>query len=210
MNKKVLIFSGPTREAIDPVRYLSNASSGKMGKALAEKADTLGHEVTFISGPVEEANLPKGKRIHLVRVLSAQNMLEEGLKYFSETDVAIFAAAVADYAPKNFNPVKTVSGINDLSLPLKPNPDIAATLGTFKKPHQKTLGFALETEFLPNKIQKKMKNKNLDAILYNTPESLGSDTGEYTLWTSDHLSPEPWGLLNKKFVAEKIFEFLAL
>lgn len=210
MNKKILIFSGPTREPLDPVRYLSNASSGKMGKALAEKAESLGHEVTFITGPVEEVNLPRGKNIHLVRVVTAQNMLEEGLKYFPHTDVAIFAAAVADYAPKDFNPVKTSSGIQDLCICLKPNPDIAATLGNLKKTNQKTIGFALETGYQPEKIQNKMTKKNLDAILYNTTDSLGSEKGDYTLWVKEASEPQFWGLLEKKIVAEKIFVFLSL
>lgn len=208
MNKKVLIFSGPTREPIDPVRYLSNASSGKLGKALAEAADASGCYVTFITGPVEKSNLPHGNRINIIPVLTAQNMLDEGLKHFPEADVAIFAAAVADYAPKNFQSSKTTSGVQNMALELKNNPDIAATLGALKKQNQKTLGFALETEYQHEKIQNKLKKKNLDAILYNTPVSLGSDAGEYTLWTPNTSIPQSWGLLNKKNVAEKIFKFL--
>ncbi len=210
MNKKILIFSGPTREPIDPVRYLSNASSGKMGKALAEKADALGFEVIFITGPVEESNLPHGNRIHTIHILTARDMLNEGLKYFQKADAAVFAAAVADYSPQNFNSSKTASGLKNLTLELTNNPDIAATLGALKKPHQKTLGFALETEFQPEKIRNKMNKKNLDAILYNTPDSLGSDTGEYTLWLRNASTPQPWGLLNKKNVAEKIYNFLEI
>ena len=210
MNKKILIFSGPTREPIDPVRYLSNASSGKMGKALAEKADVLGFDVTFITGPVEESNLPHGNKINIIPVMTARNMMEEGLKYFPEADASIFAAAVADYAPKDFNSSKTASGRENLTLELKNNPDSAATLGALKKPGQKTFGFALETEYQPEKILKKLNKKNLDAILYNTPGSLGSDTGEYTLWTRNASPPQSWGLLNKRIVAEKIFEFLEL
>ena len=208
MNKKILIFSGPTREPIDPVRYLSNASSGKMGKALADKSEASGFDTIFITGPVEKSNLPHGNRIHTIEILTARDMLEEGLKYFPEADVVIFAAAVADYAPQNFNSGKTASGLKNLTLELKNNPDIAATLGTLKKQHQKTLGFALETECQPEKIRNKLNKKNLDAILYNTPESLGSDTGKYTLWLRNSSTPQSWGLLSKKNVAEKIFAFL--
>ena len=210
MNKKILIFSGPTREPIDPVRYLSNASSGKMGKAIAEKALASGYEVIFITGPVEKNNLPRGKGIRILSVITAQDMLEEGLKYFPGADAVIFAAAVADYAPRHFNAAKTSSGIQNLTLELKANPDIAATLGAMKQIHQKTLGFALETEFNPEKIRHKLNKKNLDAILYNTPGSLGSDSGEYTLWLRNTASPQSWGLLTKAVVAEKIFKFLDL
>jgi len=169
--KRVLISAGPTREAIDPVRFISNYSSGKMGFALAETAARLGAEVTLVSGPV---HLPDPAGLRVLRVESAVEMQKALEAEFSRTDLLIMAAAVADYR------VETVAGgkikkedSGNLELKLIKNPDILAGLGKQKK-HQTVVGFALETDQIVENATRKLKEKNLDAIVLNRANEPGA------------------------------------
>lgn len=223
MKRKVLILSGPTREYLDPVRYIGNASSGKMGKALAEEALKRGMEVEFISGPVAEANLPNadavssphpGSRENAVRtprlqiqhITSAKEMLAAARDKFSNADLVIFAAAVADYRPARQETQKIEKG-GRRTLELEPTPDIAATLCADKRPDQAAVGFALQTNDGEARARQKLDSKHLDAIILNTPRSLAADTGLFTWIDAKH--SEDWGSLSKTECAGKIFDRIA-
>ncbi|MDD3275852.1 MAG: phosphopantothenoylcysteine decarboxylase [Kiritimatiellales bacterium] len=218
--KKVLILSGPTHEYFDPVRFIGNASSGKMGKALAEEALKRGMEINFISGPVPEANLPNiGKKI--VHVTSAEEMLAPAKERFAAADIIIFAAAVADFQPLEKSAGKFPKVEKNISIELKPTPDIAATLCASKRKDQIAIGFALQTHDGEAKAREKLISKNLDGIVLNTPATLGAESGLFT-WisfqcldpskarealrtqSSDHWERQNWGLLNKADCAQRV------
>jgi len=200
--KRVLILSGPTHEYLDPVRYLGNASSGLMGKALAQEANARGADVTFITGPVCSTHLPIVEDIRYVT--SASDMLAEAKKFFSDADIIIFAAAIADYRPAEPQTKKIEKGSGNLTLKLEPAPDIAATLCANKRKNQVAVGFALQTHNGEEKAKKKLVSKNLDGIVLNTLATLGADTGLFTWIDSGH--SEDWGVLGKADCAKKIFE----
>lgn len=171
-NKKVLVTAGPTYEAIDPVRFIGNHSSGAMGIALANRLEELGADVTLILGPT---HLSPNERINTVRVHSAQEMFEHCQRIYPECNGGIFAAAVADYRPAKSEEHKIKKNeSNNLQLELIPNPDILGTLSQNKKDHQFSIGFALETNNLEENAKHKLSNKNLDAIVLN---EVGNDTG---------------------------------
>ena len=199
--KKVLILSGPTHEYFDPVRFIGNASSGKMGKALAEEAVRRGMEVDFISGPVPTENLPDKTRI--TRVTSAEEMLAAAKEKFGSADLIIFAAAVADYQPANKSAEKLPKAGSNLTIELKPTPDIAATLCANKRKDQIAIGFALQTHDGEAKAREKLISKNLDGIVLNTPATLGAESGLFT-WI-DKQGLENWGSLVKAECAKRIF-----
>jgi phosphopantothenoylcysteine decarboxylase/phosphopantothenate--cysteine ligase len=219
--KKVLILSGPTHEYFDPVRFIGNASSGKMGKALAEEAVFQGLEVDFISGPVSDVNLPQcgsgilaagkaaGRRFHLQKVTSAEEMLAAAQAKFSEADIIIFAAAVADFQPLEKSDEKVPKLGTNLSIELKPTPDIAATLCANKRDDQVAVGFALQTHDNEAKAKEKLASKKLDGIVLNTPATLGAETGTFT-WISslrqaqDKPTLEAWGAISKTDCAKHI------
>ena len=198
--KKVLILSGPTHEYFDPVRFIGNASSGKMGKALAEEALKRGMEVEFISGPVSPENLPSGARV--TRVTSAEEMLAAAKDKFATADLIIFAAAVADFQPLEKSAKKLPKVGTTLTIELKPTPDIAATLCANKRKDQVAIGFALQTHDGEAKAREKLVSKNLDGIVLNTPATLGAESGLFT-WI-DFQGLENWGLLNKAECVKKI------
>jgi len=186
--KKILITAGPTYEKIDPVRFIGNYSSGKMGFALAEECANRGAEVFLVTGPVSlTLNHPNIKRID---VQSAQQMYDASLAVFKDVDAAILCAAVADYRPKE----QSVDKIKrekqgDLSLDLVPNPDIAASLGKLKKENQLLIGFALETSDEEQNAIKKIEKKNLDYIVLNSLKDLGAgfqyDTNKVSIISKD-------------------------
>lgn len=181
INKKVLITAGPTREALDPVRYISNHSSGKQGYALAKAAKEMGAEVTLISGPVELKNI---EGIKTIRVNSALEMFEEVKKHYAETDYVIMAAAVADYRPENIASQKIKKSDDDYALKLVRNPDILKYLGEHKI-RQKICGFAMETENTLENAKKKFFSKNCDLLVLNDLNEKGAgfkgDTNVVTL-----------------------------
>lgn len=200
--KKVLILSGPTHEYFDPVRFIGNASSGKMGKALAEEALRRGMDVEFISGPVPPENLPS--TAHITRVTSAEEMLAAAREKFVGADLIIFAAAIADYQPAKKSDEKLPKVGNSLTIELKPTPDIAATLCANKRKDQVAIGFALQTHDGEAKARKKLISKNLDGIILNTPATLGAESGLFT-WI-DVQGLESWGSLDKADCAKRIFK----
>lgn len=176
IGKKVLVTSGPTFEHIDPVRFIGNYSTGKMGTAIAEKFASEGAEVVFITGPA--ATIPKqNASIKVVNITSAEQMLENAQQYFSTVDIAIMAAAVADFTPDATSNIKIKREKEDLTLKLKPTSDIAATLGAQKRKNQILVGFALETNNEVENAQKKLKKKNLDLIVLNSLNDSGAGFG---------------------------------
>ncbi len=206
--KKVLITAGPTYEAIDPVRFIGNYSSGKMGYALAEEASRRGAEVVLVSGPVSLAT-PAGN-ITRVDVTSAREMLAECEKEFDSADIAIFCAAVADYAPDHAADHKIKRGdMPEMTLRLVRNPDIAATLGARRRDDQTLVGFALETDNEMENGRSKLTRKRLDMVVVNSMRDAGAgfsgDTNKITVVTvaGDEKS---FPLKSKAAVAGDIFD----
>ena len=202
--KKMLITAGPTYEAIDPVRFIGNHSSGKMGFEIANEAAKLGAEVTLISGP-SHFNVSE-KSIHLIRVVSAQDMFEACHRYFDTTDVAIAAAAVADYRPKNVALQKIKKSESSFTIELEKTKDILASLGEIKK-SQYLIGFALETENEIENAKLKIQKKNLDLIVLNSLQDDGAGFGTPTnkvTFIDKNFSIEPMDLKSKAKVAQDI------
>jgi phosphopantothenoylcysteine decarboxylase / phosphopantothenate---cysteine ligase len=172
--KKILITAGPTFEAIDPVRFIGNHSSGKMGYALADKAAKLGAEVVLVSGPVSIQTTHPG--IRRIDVQTAAQMLEACSQHM-DYDIAIMSAAVADYRPEETQSEKIKKTVDSLSIHLVKNPDILATLGEKRKSGQVLVGFALETENQMENAVKKLISKKADAIILNSPKDAGAGFG---------------------------------
>ena len=175
--KKILITAGPTYEAIDPVRFIGNHSSGKMGFDIAQSAANLGASVVLISGP-SHLNI-ENDLVKVVRVVSAEEMFDACHQYFPEVDVAIAAAAVADYRPKNVVLQKIKKVADDFSIELEKTKDILASLGEIKK-NQFLIGFALETENEIENAKLKIQKKNLDLIVLNSLRDEGAGFGKLT------------------------------
>lgn len=207
--KKVLITAGPTYEAIDPVRYIGNHSSGKMGIALAEKAVQMGAEATLILGPGSYIPIPH--KIKIIRVVSAEEMYQAALDAFPDTDIAILAAAVADFTPAKKQDQKIKRDKDDLIIRLIPTRDIAAELGKRKNKNQILVGFALETENELENAQKKMKTKNLDYIVLNSIRDEGAGFGYDTnkiIILNKSGNRKVYPLKSKIEVAEDILKYL--
>lgn len=181
--KRVLVTAGPTYEKIDPVRFIGNYSSGKMGFALAEACAEAGAEVTLVAGPVSLTT--SHASIHRVDVESAAEMYRVAVDAYDRADAAIMCAAVADYAPETVSDVKLKRSGDERVLRLKPNPDIAAELGRRKRPGQCLVGFALETNDEESNARLKMEKKNLDFIVLNSLRDAGAgfrcDTNKVTV-----------------------------
>lgn len=169
--KKIMITAGPTYEKIDPVRFIGNYSSGKMGFALAEECCRRGAEVTLVAGPV---SLSCSEAIHRIDVESCEEMYQAATKAFASTDVAILCAAVADFKPSEIADRKIKREKDDLELHLVPTHDIAAALGKMKQKHQRIVAFALETNDEEANAQKKRKKKNADFIVLNSTRNPGT------------------------------------
>ncbi|HMO05555.1 MAG TPA: bifunctional phosphopantothenoylcysteine decarboxylase/phosphopantothenate--cysteine ligase CoaBC [Kiritimatiellia bacterium] len=205
----VLILSGPTCEHLDPIRFISNASSGKMGKALAEQAAQRGARVVFVTGPVPEANLPRHPSVVIERVVSAEDLLAAGRRHFTASDVVVYAAAVADYRPAQFTTEKMPKRTGRIELVLEATPDVAATLNRDKKPGQVAVGFALQTHDGEQRALEKMRAKQFDGIVLNAPDALGGNDGAYTFFDARDAAPQAWGKLVKSQCAARIFDFVA-
>jgi phosphopantothenoylcysteine decarboxylase/phosphopantothenate--cysteine ligase, prokaryotic len=204
--KKVLITAGPTHEAIDPVRFLGNKSTGAMGFELAQKAADMGAEVVLVSGPTHLSITHSG--IQLVRVTSAQEMYEACHKVYSDMDIAICAAAVADYRPKHVASEKIKKKEGDMFLELERNPDILLSLGEIKK-HQFLVGFALETENELENAKGKLQRKHLDGIVLNSLKDDGAGFGGTTnkiTFIDKNLEIKTFGLKTKPEVASDIWD----
>lgn len=205
--KKVLITAGPTYEKIDPVRFIGNYSSGKMGFALAETCAEQGAEVTLVSGPVMlQTNHPN---IHRIDVESASEMYEAATRHFPKADITILCAAVADFTPKSTADKKIKRKGDDLTIMLQPTQDIAAALGATKKKKQVLVGFALETDNELNNAKDKMKRKNFDFIVLNSLQDKGAgfrvDTNKVTI-IDKHNGITAYDTKSKKEVAKDIIE----
>lgn len=204
-NKKVLITAGPTYEAIDPVRFIGNYSSGKMGFALAEEAAVLGAEVKLITGPTALKTNSSG--IERIDVTSADEMYNAVHKYFAQMDIAIFAAAVADYKPVEVAAQKIKKTEGNMNIALQPTPDILASAGKIKK-KQYLVGFALETDNELANALSKLKRKNLDMIILNSLNDEGAgfrkDTNKITIIDKKEQVVN-FDMKNKDAVAEDIF-----
>tara|TARA_B110001469_G_scaffold107165_1_gene107276 strand:- start:1416 stop:2621 length:1206 start_codon:yes stop_codon:yes gene_type:complete len=202
--KKLLLTTGPTYEAIDPVRFIGNHSSGKMGFAIAKIAANLGAEVILISGP--SAQTIQHSFVKRIDVKSAEEMYTEAHKYFKEADIAILSAAVADYRPKNVATQKIKKKDATIEIVLEKTKDILASLGEIKG-HQLLVGFALETNNEEENAIGKLKKKNLDLIVLNSLQDKGAgfatDTNKITIIDKE-LSIQTFGLKSKDAVAEDI------
>ncbi|MCQ2339256.1 MAG: bifunctional phosphopantothenoylcysteine decarboxylase/phosphopantothenate--cysteine ligase CoaBC [Paludibacteraceae bacterium] len=196
--KRIVITAGPTIEKLDPVRYISNFSTGKMGRAIAQECIRRGAQVTLIMGQ-----------------MSARQMCEQAVEAFQQADIAILAAAVADYRPviEQEHKIKKQPHSTTMSLELIENPDIAATLGQIKQPHQQVIGFALETDHEVENAQHKMDKKNMDMIVLNslrdTGAGFGYDTNKVTLLFRDGTQKD-YPLLSKEAVAQVIIDNISL
>ncbi|PTM12016.1 MAG: bifunctional phosphopantothenoylcysteine decarboxylase/phosphopantothenate--cysteine ligase CoaBC [Bacteroidetes bacterium] len=203
--QKILITAGPTYEAIDPVRFLGNRSSGKMGVALAEAICARGGEVVLVLGP--SALRPQMPGLEVVRVESAQEMYTAALAAFPQCHTAILAAAVADYRPATAAAEKIKKKGDTLTLELVKNPDIAAALGQQKQPHQRLVGFALETHEGEAHAREKLRRKHLDFIVLNTLQDSGAgfavDTNKVTIFGADN-KVHYFELKSKQAVAQDI------
>ena len=208
-NKRVLITSGPTYEALDLVRFIGNHSSGKMGYALATLFAEQGAQVVFISGPVKD--YPKHTDIKVIKVTSADEMLDACIQQYVEIDFAIFTAAVADYKPSEAFDKKHKKDGNPLKITLIENPDIAHELGKLKTEKQIHVGFALETHNEEASAKAKIKRKNLDLIVLNSLQDIGvgfgQDTNKVTIY--DRFEKQfPFELKDKKEVAQDILKIM--
>lgn len=202
--KKILITAGPTYEAIDPVRFIGNHSTGKMGFDIAQSAVNLGASVILVSGPTHfkiDNNLVK-----VIPVVSAQEMYEACHQYYDDVDVAIAAAAVADYKPKNVAQNKIKKAADDFTIELEKTKDILASLGEIKK-NQFLIGFALETENEIENAKLKIQKKNLDLIVLNSLQDEGAGFGKPTnkiTFIDSNFKVEPMELKSKEAVADDI------
>ncbi|CAM3189909.1 bifunctional phosphopantothenoylcysteine decarboxylase/phosphopantothenate--cysteine ligase CoaBC [Kaistella daneshvariae] len=205
--KTVLITAGPTYEAIDPVRFIGNHSSGKMGFAIAEEAANRGAKVILISGP--SAENVNHKNIAIYRVKSAKEMFSKVFDFYENVDIAIASAAVADYAPKEIASEKIKKKEDFLTLELVKNPDILKTMGERKK-NQFLVGFALETQNEEENAKSKLQKKNLDMIVLNSLRDEGAGfqgtTNKIKILTPDSLVEFP--LKSKKEVAKDLLNFV--
>ena len=206
--KKVLITSGTTIEPIDPVRFISNNSSGLMGNALALESAKRGAKVILVSGPVN--NLPVHPNIEVVKVSTAAQMHETCIKRFPESELCIMAAAVADYIPENPSVNKIKKEDELLTLRLKKSVDILSELGNKKRPGQLLAGFALETENEIENARTKLHTKNLDFIVLNSLKDAGAgfgmNTNQVTIIDKNG-ELHPFGLKPKSQVAEDILDY---
>ena len=182
--KRVLVTAGPTQESIDPVRFLTNHSTGKMGYAIAKMCMLRGAEVTLVSGPT---SIAKPEFVHVVDVVTAKEMYEEVTKRAKDQDIIIKAAAVADYRPKSVSSEKMKKKDDDLAIPMERTDDILKFLGEHKKEHQFLCGFSMETENMLENSRKKLEKKHLDMIVANNLKVEGAgfagDTNVVTIIT---------------------------
>lgn len=205
--KTVLITAGPTYEAIDPVRFIGNHSSGKMGFSLAEEAAKRGAKVILISGPSSQTI--NNKNVDLHKVTSAKEMLAKVFEFYDKTDIGIASAAVADYTPRDVAKEKIKKDDDNLTIELVKNPDILKTMGE-KKTHQFLVGFALETQNEEENAKGKLAKKNLDMIVLNSLRDEGAgfknDTNKIKIFTKTE--KKEFDLKSKDDVAKDILDFV--
>ena len=206
-NKKALVTAGPTYEQIDPVRFIGNYSTGKMGIEIAESLANQGAEVTLILGPVNHKITHQN--IKVISVKSAEEMYLETSKKFQNTDIAVFAAAVADFRPENIEITKIKKTANSSMIKLVPNVDIALEMGKLKKKNQISVGFALETDKEIENAKLKLEKKNFDFVVLNSLRDSGAgfghDTNKITIFDSNNKIIN-FELKTKKEVAQDIVD----
>jgi len=178
----ILVTAGPTREYLDPVRYISNASSGKMGLAVARAAIGRGHRVTLVTGPVQRKPVAT---VTLIQVMTTAEMARACLDAFDRADAVIMTASVCDYRPARLARYKLKKSSNALTITLVPTVDILARLGRRKRPNQVLIGFALEDRAGRSNAMKKLKSKKLDAIVLNSPASIAAETADFIILHAD-------------------------
>ena len=202
--KKILVTAGPTQEPLDPVRYITNHSTGKMGYSIAKIAAYRGADVTLISGPV---NIPKPNHVKIINIITAKDMFEKVKNEFLNCDIIIKSAAVADYRPKNYSDEKIKKKDNELNIELEKTDDILKYLGENKKKGQILIGFSMETNNMIENSKNKLVKKNLDMIVANNLKDkgagFGTDTNIVTLITSKE--SKNLSLMSKDKVADEIF-----
>ena len=204
--KTILVTAGPTRESLDPVRFITNRSTGKMGYAIAEAASSRGADVILISGPTALSQ-PAG--VKLVSVETALQMHSEVIKNASQSDAVIMAAAVADYRPRDVSSQKIKKDHGEITLTLERNPDILAELGRRKSPGQVLVGFSMETESLIDNARKKLREKSLDFIIANDVSQAGAGFGTDTnivLIIDSSGGEKSFPLMSKRDVADIILD----
>jgi len=207
VGQRWLVLSGPTREPIDAVRFVSNASSGRMGQAVALAAAAEGAKVVFITGPVEPERWPVHPSVEIHSVRTAREMLEAAATMVGSADVVVFAAAVADMAPASPATVKLSKRRLGPVLRWAPTPDIAASLP--RRGGQTRIGFALESEDGRASAARKLQTKHLDAIVLNRPESIGASEAEFEFLEAGKSSTwESWGRLSKDACARRLVEWV--
>ena len=199
---KILITSGPTREYLDPVRFLTNGSSGQMGAALAYAAIEFGCEVTVVTGPVK---ISYPEQAQVIEVETTQQMLDACLKQFPLCDCVIGAAAPCDYRPVRYSSSKLSKTGKTLKMEFMPTPDILAALGAIKTPDQAIIGFALETDNGLAHAQEKLRRKNCDLICLNAPSAINSQENSITLISESGVVAQLSG--SKKELATKIIRY---
>ncbi len=208
VGKKVLVTAGPTQESLDPVRYLTNHSTGKMGYAIAKMAMLRGADVTLVSGPTA---IPYPPFVRVVPVTSAQDMFEAVAKYASDADFIFKAAAVADYTPTEYTDNKIKKKDSDFAIPLKRTQDILKFLGEHRIPGQVICGFSMETENMLENSHEKLKKKNVDMICANNLKikgaGFGVDTNIITVITKNGCKELP--LQSKESAANTILDIAA-
>ncbi len=202
--QQVLILSGPTREHLDPIRFIGNPSSGLMGKALAEHAAHLGAMVQFVTGPVPDDHLPEHPSCSIHRVLGALEMLDTARAHLAASKAVLYVAAVADYRPTSTSDQKLPKSETSLTLELIPNPDLSATLNAEKPDNTFAIGFALQTHDGEGHARKKLEKKGLDGIVLNYPDSLGAAEGTFSYLAKGEASFIEWGAIGKREVARRI------
>lgn len=201
---KIMISAGPTREHIDPVRFISNPSTGKMGYLIADKLQKKGHNVILVSGPT---HLVPPKNIKLIKVISAEEMRNYILKHFHQCDILIMTAAVSDWRPyRKFK--EKLKKKREWNLKLVPNPDILKDVSKIKKENQIVIGFALETENVKENAIKKLKEKKLDLIIANTTDFFGEGKPSHAFFISKNGKIKEFKKINKEKIAEKIIKWI--
>lgn len=205
--KTILITAGPTHEPIDPVRFIGNHSSGKMGYAIATQLAEAGHLVTLVSGPTA---LTPPANVSIIKIQSAEEMYQACLEHYSSADITIFAAAVADYTPKTVSDIKIKKKEDTFSIEMVKTKDIAKELGLLKQEYQVNVGFALETNNEEVNASKKLQNKNLDFIVLNSLQNVGtcfgSDNNKITIL--EHNNKIEFELKSKEEVAKDIIKHI--
>lgn len=200
---KFLITAGGTREYIDPVRYITNASTGKMGYALAKAAINAGHDVTLITAPT---NINPPVNAELIKVCSSKDMYQAVRENFENCDCLIMAAAVSDYTPAKTSKIKLKKSENKLNLELKPTKDILKWTGNNKKNTQFVVGFALEDENILENAEKKLISKKIDMIIANSPTAIAAEGSTVHIKQPDNQWIEYSG--NKAALAKKIINII--